>query len=49
VTLGASLGGTGNLSSPGFSPRTVQSVANHYTDYAISAAFNSVFLFVLFE
>jgi hypothetical protein len=49
VILSANLGGTGNLSPPGFNPHIVQSVANRYTDCAIAAAFNSVFLFVLFE
>jgi hypothetical protein len=49
VSLGASLDGTGSLSSPGFNPRTVQSVANHYTDCAISVAFSWVSLHVLFE
>jgi len=46
LSLGATLGITGTLSPPGFNPRTVESVANHY---AILAAFNSVFLLVLFE
>jgi hypothetical protein len=49
VSLGATLGVTRNLSPPGFNPRTVQSVANHYTDYGISATINSLFLLVLFE
>jgi len=38
VGLRASLGGCGkSCPSPGFSPRTVQSVASRYTTYAIPA------------